>query len=104
MAGIRSLKPVTLSPLVMDPDFVNDVVDHMNGDHGDAVLNIARHFGDRPQAVQATLVGLDDTSLSIKISNECGDETIEIALTQNVNRPEQIRGILIHMARTAREG
>ena len=89
---------------VLDSGLVNEVVDHMNGDHADAVLNIARHFGDRPQAMQATLIGLDDRSLSITISSERGNETIDVALTNIVKRPEQIRGILIHMARTAREG
>ena len=87
----------------LDEAFVASVVEHMNDDHADAVLNIARHFGSRPDIVSATLVAMNRSDLSIHGTTAMGPVALDIPLPATIRSPSDVRPLLIRMARTARE-
>ena len=80
---------------ISDPDVVTAVLAHMNGDHPDDSLLIARAFG-RPDAETATMTGLDETAGHW--SYTIGAETTELAVpwsTAITERPEIRREIVV---------
>ena len=84
-------------------EFVADIVEHMNTDHADAVLNIARVFGGAPATAEAVMTGMDAEHLRLKIDNQGESSTLTVALPKALRRDEDVRPVLIKLARQARE-
>lgn len=77
------------------PDVVAAVLAHMNGDHADDNLLIARAFGD-PDAASATMVALDHAGGTWRF--EAGGEERELTVPWSVEiseRPEIRREIVV---------
>ena len=90
-------------PEVLDAGFVAEVVEHMNADHADAVLNIARHQGERPAAQTARMTGLGVDHLRIAIEEAGRHLDITVPLARAIASPRDVRPVLIQMSRAARE-
>ncbi len=61
--------------MTFEPDVISAVLAHMNGDHTDDNLLIARAFG-QPSAATARMTGLDATSGHWEV--EAGGELVEL--------------------------
>jgi len=73
-------------------------VDHMNADHRDAVEAYARHYGNAAGGGW-TLAGVDAEGIDLL----CGDDSRRIFFPQPLVAAEDLRRVLVEMARTARD-
>ena len=88
----------------LEPALVAEVICHMNADHPDSVLNIVRHYGGLRDARSAAMTDLSTLSMAIDVDRINGVVTgIEIELPRPIQAPSEIRGILVDMARAARQ-
>lgn len=86
-----------------DNEMINDVIQHMNEDHSDACLVIARAFGNTPIATSATMLGMDADGVDFSTSSASGNELpTRVAFTKPLKHAGQIRGQLVAMAKRAR--
>lgn len=86
------------------PDsIVADVIEHMNADHADSLLDYAHVFGAVDRADSVTMTGLSSTTMTLQAVHGASAQMLEIPLVAEIKRPEQIRGVLVAMARQARK-
>lgn len=78
------------------------ILDHMNDDHADAVLNYARHFGDKTDARSAKLVDIDQESIFLEAETDAGQEPLRIQFPQPLATPDEAHVTLVVMAKQAR--
>ncbi|MFK7890758.1 MAG: DUF2470 domain-containing protein [Granulosicoccus sp.] len=96
--------------LKLSRKLVSSVVDHMNTDHADACLDIARAYGPHRDAISATMLMVDACGMefSIELPQELSDSTHRVAVNAHVHFPKplkrdsQIRGMLVAMTKSAR--
>ncbi|MFF1876477.1 DUF2470 domain-containing protein [Leifsonia sp. NPDC058230] len=83
-----------------DPDVVNAVLRHMNGDHRDDNLIIARANG-APEASAATMIALDENAgvWSVRVGDE--DAELRIPWTVPVAERADIRKAVVFLYRDA---
>ncbi|MFB9887062.1 DUF2470 domain-containing protein [Balneatrix alpica] len=74
------------------------VIEHMNADHADALLAYAQHYGQRPQAQQATLINMDLEHLELLVDGE----KLRIHLIAPLASLSDARPVLVKMAIEAR--
>ena len=60
------------------PDAAAGIVEHMNDDHADAVLAVARAHGGMPDATAARLVGITPRALDIEVVRTNGTERASV--------------------------
>jgi hypothetical protein len=60
-------------PHVFDPDVVSGVLSHMNNDHADDNLLIARAFSS-PDAIASTMTGFDGEAGAWRVTTASGEE------------------------------
>lgn len=89
--------------MMFDEDTVRSVVEHMNEDHQDACLCIARAFGPHRTATNAVLSNFDSDGLDMQIT-KAGQtsHSARIAFDKPLTRDSQIRGMLVAMTKNAR--
>jgi putative heme iron utilization protein len=90
------------APAGFNPDQLQRIVDHLNEDHADAVLGYARHFGRRPLAQTATLLGLDFAGLDVLVREPTGEHLVRVAFEPPLAAASEAHARLVQMARTAR--
>jgi hypothetical protein len=82
-------------------DSATDIIHHMNTDHGDALVLIARAFaGIESQEVAMTSV--DRLGFHIRFKTQDGTRGARIAFSREVSSPEEARKVLIEMVGQAR--
>lgn len=72
------------------PDIVNAVISHMNGDHPDDNLLIARAFGN-PAATSATMIGLDHNGGEWTITTDGESEHLTVPWSGPITERAEIR-------------
>jgi len=88
----------------MDAAFVRDVIAHMNANHADAVLNIARFYGEDGSITSAVMVDLSAETLTLSAQSAAGHEPLTLTLPKHIAAPAEVRILLIRMSRVARMG
>lgn len=96
--------------LKLDSELASSVVNHMNTDHRDACLDIARAFGPYRDAISATMLIVDVSGMEFSIerpqkpsdSHRQGPVHARVLFPKPLKRDSQIRGTLIAMAKSAR--
>ncbi|NBB85646.1 MAG: DUF2470 domain-containing protein [Bacteroidetes bacterium] len=83
---------------------VTRIMDHMNDDHGDAVLLYAQHFGGIEEATSARMVDMGKDVMELEVTTPTGVETVTLQLIEDVHNATEARQVLVEMARIAREG
>jgi len=83
---------------------VTRIMDHMNDDHGDAVLLYAQHFGGIEEATSARLVDLGEDFMELEVTTPTGVETVPLQLIEDVHDATEARQVLVEMAQIARQG
>ena len=85
-------------PLV---DVAAAILEHMNGDHADAVRAISRHFGGL-DAEEATIVACDRLGFVVRARTAEGMKGVRIAFPEPVRTRDQARKAFVDMTRVAR--
>jgi putative heme iron utilization protein len=76
---------------------------HLNADHGDALLLIARTLSGHTDAEQATCVGADRHGLDLHLSTPRGRTAARVGFAEPVGEPDGLRGATVALVARARE-
>lgn len=87
----------------LPPDLVASAIAHMNDDHAAAVLVYAQGLAGLRWATAATLLGIEETGIQLEVTAEGRDETVFIPFPRPLETPDDLRMVLVEMARTARQ-
>lgn len=81
--------------------FAAGILEHMNGDHAEALRHITRHFA-QLDAEEATMVAVDRLGFSVRARTAEGMKGARIAFPEEVRSREDARRVLVAMTRAAR--
>jgi heme oxygenase (biliverdin-IX-beta and delta-forming) len=79
-----------------------DAVTHMNADHADAMLVYCRAFSKATEITSATLTGIDRYGFEMSAMTAEGPRPVRVAFPKPVGTPEELRAVLITMAKDGR--
>ena len=85
-------------PLV---DAAATIIEHMNNDHGDALRDITRRFGNL-EAEEAAMVAVDRLGFVVRARTAQGMKGVRIQFPEPVTSREDARKVLVAMTREAR--
>ena len=80
-----------------DNAVISGVTRHMNEDHADDTLLIARALGARPDATDARMIGLDNDGGDYEVVTPSGTETIRIPWARRLSERIEIRQEIVRM-------
>lgn len=90
-----------------DPDPVHAgaayAVRHLNEDHADALLEMARNLGGKPDASQASCAAADRYGLDLTVHVPGGREAVRVEFAEPVNAPDGLREATVELAKRARQ-
>jgi heme iron utilization protein len=78
------------------------IIEHMNADHKDAMVLLARSFAGI-EGQEAAMTAVDRLGFHVRLKTQDGMKGTRIAFLREVTTPEQARKILVEMVRQARE-
>ena len=85
-----------------------EIIDHMNSDHADAVLTYVHFFGDREDALSASLTSVTEEKMHISMVCDDGEggqakeEAIVIDLSRRVGNIKEAERVMVEMVFRAR--
>jgi putative heme iron utilization protein len=82
-------------------DFTGEIIQHMNADHKDALVLLARNFA-RLEAEEATMTAVDRLGFRVRLKTQDGMRGVRIAFLREVSNPAETRGVLVEMVKEAR--
>ena len=82
-------------------DSAHEIIQHMNTDHKDALVLLAREFAGI-QAQEATMISVDRLGFHLRLLTQDGVRGARIAFIQEVNNPAETRKVLVEMVNRAR--
>jgi heme iron utilization protein len=77
------------------------IIEHMNGDHGEALRQITSHFGNL-EAEEATMVSVDRLGFVVRARTAAGMKGLRINFSEPARSSEDTRRLLVAMTRAAR--
>jgi len=77
-------------------------IEHLNEDHSDALLLMAQKLAGHPDATEATCVRIDRYGLDLNLQTPRGFTSTRIAFAEPANKPGDLRGATVELARRAR--
>jgi len=75
---------------------------HLNDDHADALLDMARALGGAPQATAVRCVDADRTGLELIAETPTGPAPVRVAYEEPIDGPEGLRKATVKLAHSAR--
>ncbi len=75
---------------------------HLNEDHDDALLEMARALGGRPEATAARCVDADRTGLDLVVETAAGEAAVRVDYEEPIEAPEGLRKATVKLAQKAR--
>jgi len=82
-------------------DAAADIIRHMNADHADALILLARAFA-RIEAQEATMTAVDRLGFHVRLKTQDGVRGARIAFLREVCNPAEARTVLVEMVQQAR--
>jgi heme iron utilization protein len=82
-------------------DSMADIIQHMNADHKDALVLLARKFASI-EAQEATMTAVDRLGFQVRLKTQDGIRGARIAFLREVSNPAETRNILVEMVQQAR--
>ena len=82
-------------------DAAAEIVRHMNADHKDALILLARVFAGM-DSLEAAMTAVDRLGFSVRLKTQEGMRGARIAFLREVRSPEETRAVLVEMTRQAR--
>lgn len=83
-------------------DNAAEIIRHMNTDHGDALILLARVFGGI-ESQEATMTSVDRLGFHVRLKIQDGVRGARIAFLREVTSPAETRAVLVEMAQRARQ-
>ncbi len=83
-------------------DAADDIVQHMNADHKDALILLARVFGGI-ESQEAAMTSVDRLGFHLRLTTQEGIRGVRIAFLHEVTNPVETRKVLIEMVQRARQ-
>jgi putative heme iron utilization protein len=84
-------------------DSMVEIIQHMNTDHKDALVLLARRFA-RIEAQEATMIAVDRLGFHIRVKTSEGMRGTRIAFLREASNPAETRKVLVEMVQQARLG
>lgn len=75
---------------------------HLNEDHADALLDMARALGGAPRATAAHCVDADRTGLDLVVQTPAGESPVRVAYEEPIDGPDGLRKATVKLAHRAR--
>ena len=82
-------------------DSMVEIIQHMNTDHKDTLVLLARKFA-RIEAEEATMVAVDRLGFHIRVKTHDGVRGARIAFLREVSNPAETRKVLVEMVQQSR--
>jgi putative heme iron utilization protein len=82
-------------------DSMAEIIQHMNADHKDAVVLLARKFA-RIESQEATMTAVDRLGFHVRLKTPDGMRGARIAFLREVSNPTETRKVLVEMVQQAR--
>jgi putative heme iron utilization protein len=82
-------------------DMATDIIQHMNTDHGDALVLLARAFAGI-ESKEVAMTSVDRLGFHIRLKSKDGTRGTRIAFLREVSGPAEARKALIEMVGQAR--
>uniref|UniRef100_A0A7S3LN26 DUF2470 domain-containing protein n=1 Tax=Aplanochytrium stocchinoi TaxID=215587 RepID=A0A7S3LN26_9STRA len=79
-----------------------NAIDHMNKDHKDDVLSMARAYAGLPEATEATILGLDRYGLDVLCILPDGKRRSRVTFEKRLESSDEIKQTIIDLTRKAR--
>jgi putative heme iron utilization protein len=86
-------------PLV---DSTSEIIQHMNADHKDALVLLARKFA-RVESQEAAMTAVDRLGFHVRLKTPDGLRGVRIAFLREVNNPAETRKVLVEMVQQAHQ-
>src|ERR1700722_5528526 len=83
-------------------DSMAEIIPHMNADHRDALVLLAREFGG-VESQEATMTGVDRLGFHVRLKTPDGMRGARIAFLREVRTSVQTREVLVEMVQQARQ-
>ena len=83
-------------------DAAAGIIQHMNADHRDALILLARKFAG-VESEEATMTAVDRLGFHARLKTHDGMRGVRIAFTREVASPAEIRTVLVDMTQQARQ-
>jgi len=96
-AEYRSARPDPLA------DAAAGIIEHMNTDHKDALILLARRLTGI-EAQEAAMTAVDRLGFHLRLKTQEGMRGVRIPFPREVNTPGDVRGVLAAMVQQARQG
>lgn len=77
-------------------------VEHLNDDHPDALLDMARALGGCPQGIAARCLDADSTGLDLLVATPAGEVPVRVEYEEPIEGPEGLRKATVRLAQRAR--
>lgn len=84
-------------------DAETEILQHMNSDHGDALIQLALAFGGI-ESEEATMTSVDRLGFQLRLKTQDGTRGARIAFLREVSSPPEARNVLLDMVAQARRG
>ena len=79
-------------------------VAHLNADHADSLVAMARTLGGYPDTVAATCTSADRYGLDLRLDTERGMAYTRIGYASPINSIDELRSATVELAQRARRG
>ena len=83
-------------------DSMAEIMQHMNADHKDALVLLARVFA-RIESQEATMTSVDRLGFHVRLKTQDGMRGARIAFLREVSNPAETRKVLVEMVQQARQ-
>lgn len=77
-------------------------IEHLNDDHDDALLDMARAIGGCPEATAARCVDADRTGLDLIATTPNGEVDVRVPYDEPIDAPDGLRKATVKLAHRAR--
>jgi heme iron utilization protein len=82
-------------------DAMTEIIQHMNADHKDALVLLAREVAS-VESEEATMIAVDRLGFHARLKTQDGMRGVRIALLREVSSPAEVRKVLVEMVQLAR--
>jgi putative heme iron utilization protein len=80
-----------------------EIIQHMNTDHKDALVLLAREFAGI-ESQEATMITVDRLGFHARLKTQDGMRRVRVAFLREVSNPAEARMVLVEMVQQARSG
>lgn len=82
-------------------DAMSGIIQHMNADHKDSMVLLARQFA-HIDAIEAAMTAVDRLGFHVRLQTQDGMRGARIAFSREVSTPNETRKVLVEMVQRAR--